>query len=201
MLVWARPIGLHSYGGILISTVNNASHAATTFDWETEALLVTDHEAATHGGDVTSMVLIPSLAKQIPGTPPVAAGGFTNGRGLAAALKLGADAVAMGYRYALSKESLLALPLKEAITVSTESETLYGSDFYGISARVLETHVAVKRMASRPFLGTLVYRAFMASQKSAFHSGKYSPACSRGFKRCLSSCTLVLRPNTFKRQR
>jgi NAD(P)H-dependent flavin oxidoreductase YrpB (nitropropane dioxygenase family) len=79
---------------------------------------------------VTGVVLIPSLAEQFPDTPLVAVGGFgADGRGLAAALTLEADAVTMGFRFAVSQDSPLALPAKEAITVSTESDTLCGSSF------------------------------------------------------------------------
>jgi enoyl-[acyl-carrier protein] reductase II len=93
----------------------------------------------------------------------VAAGGFANGRGLAAALSLGADAVAMGSRLAVTTESPLALAVKQAVVQSSESETLYGSNFDGIPARVLKTSVSEKLMASKPFLGTIAYRALKAA--------------------------------------
>ena len=50
--------GVHAYGGKLLSTVTNAQHAASAIDGGADALLVTGHEAAAHGGDVTSLVLI-----------------------------------------------------------------------------------------------------------------------------------------------
>lgn len=156
---------VHRYGGKLLSTVTNAKHAAAAIQSGADALLVTGHEAAAHGGDVTSMVLIPSLAQQFSDTPLIAAGGFANGRGLAAALTLGADAVAMGSRLAVSQNSPLAQTVKEAVTQASESDTLYGSNFDGIPARVLKTNIAVKLMARRPFIGTIVYRAFLAAQK------------------------------------
>lgn len=156
---------VHEYGGTLLSTVTNAKHAAAAIHAGADALMVTGHEAAAHGGDVTSLVLIPALAEQFPDTPLVAAGGFANGRGLAAALSLGADAVAMGSRLAVSIDSPLAEHVKTAVTQASESDTIYGSNFDGIPARVLKTDASVKLMASRPFLGTIIYRAFMAAQK------------------------------------
>jgi len=157
--------GCHEYGGKLLSTVTNTQHAQSAIASGADALLVTGHEAAAHGGDVTSMVLIPSLAQQFPDTPLVAAGGFANGRGLAAALSLGADAVAMGSRLAVSTESPLAEAVKQAVVESTESDTIYGSNFDGIPARVLKTKTSEQLMKQRPFIGTIVYRAFGAAQK------------------------------------
>lgn len=155
---------VHSYGGSLLSTVTNAKHASAAIAAGADALMVTGHEAAAHGGDVTSAVLIPILSQQFPEIPIVGAGGFANGRGLAGALILGADAVAMGSRFAVSLESPLAETIKLAVTQSTESDTIYGSNFDGIPARVLKTPMSQKLMANRPFIGTIIYRALQASQ-------------------------------------
>jgi enoyl-[acyl-carrier protein] reductase II len=52
------------------------------------------HEAAAHGGDVTSLVLVPCIASKVS-IPVICAGGIANGHGLLAMLALGADGVAM----------------------------------------------------------------------------------------------------------
>jgi enoyl-[acyl-carrier protein] reductase II len=156
---------VHGYGGHVLSTVTNAKHASAALESGADALMVTGHEAAAHGGDVTSLVLIPSLSQRFPEVPLIAAGGFANGRGLAAALTLGADAVAMGSRLATTQQSPLAKPMKEAIVGSTESDTLYGSNFDGIPARVLRTPTSEVLMAKRPPIPVVVYRAFQAAKK------------------------------------
>ena len=156
--------GAHQYGGKVLATVTNSKHAAAAIDSGADALMVTGHEAAAHGGDVTSLVLIPCLAERFPDTPLVAAGGFANGRGLAAALVLGADAVAMGSRFAVSLESPLPLAPKECIMQSSENDTIYGSNFDGIPARVLKTAASQTAMAARPNLLTTFYRALQAAQ-------------------------------------
>ena len=156
---------VHDYGGHVLATVTNSKHASAALESGADALMVTGHEAAAHGGDVTSLVLIPSLSQRFPEVPLVAAGGFANGRGLAAALTLGADAVAMGSRLATTQASPLAGSMKEAICNSTESDTIYGDNFDGIPARVLRTPTSEKLMAKRPSLPVVVLRAFQAAQK------------------------------------
>ena len=169
---------VHDYGGKILATVTNAKHAEAAIGSGADALMITGHEAAAHGGDVTSMVLIPTMANRFPNTPLVAAGGFANGSGLAAALTLGADAVAMGSRFAVTKESALAERMKEVISSSpdsTESDTLYGKNFDGIPARVLRTEQSSYLMKHRPSFPTVFYRAIGAAQKMGMPLYKVLP--------------------------
>jgi len=158
---------VHQYGGKVLATVTNYKHAKSAIESGADALMLTGHEAAAHGGDVTSMVLIPSISKRFPDIPLVAAGGFGDGRGLAAALSLGADACAMGSRFATTKESPLAQQMKDIISNpdNTESDTLYGKNFDGIPARVLKSASSSSAMKSPAPLPLVVYRAFNAAIK------------------------------------
>jgi len=96
----------HKYGGKVVATVVNTRHAKRAQDYGVDAVIATGHEAAAHGGDATSLVLVPTLASAV-NIPIIAAGGFADGRGLAAALALGADGIAMGTRLMTTKESPL----------------------------------------------------------------------------------------------
>jgi enoyl-[acyl-carrier protein] reductase II len=167
--------GLSSYGGSLLATVTNTEHARAALETGADALMVTGHEAAAHGGGVTSLVLVPSMAEQFPDVPIIAAGGFANGRGLAAALALGADGIAMGSRLAVTQESPLASATKDAILLASEKDTLYGNNFDGINARVLHTQTAKQAMDSRPWLPTIVIRAFRAAQQMKMPLWKVLP--------------------------
>ena len=56
---------VHSYGGHLLATITNSKHAKAAIESGADALMCTGHEAAAHGGDVTSLVLIPWLELEL----------------------------------------------------------------------------------------------------------------------------------------
>ena len=91
----------HAYGAKVIATVVTEKHALSAQASGADALMVTGHEAAAHGGDVTSLVLVPAISQAF-NIPVIATGGFADARGLMAAFSLGAEGVAMGSRLATS---------------------------------------------------------------------------------------------------
>ena len=135
---------VHAYGGRVIATVTTVKHALSAEQIGVDALLVTGHEAAAHGGEVTSMVLIPAIADSVS-IPVIGAGGFADGRGLAAAICLGAGGVAMGSRFATSVESPMHERVKEAVAAKDQHDTVYSKNFDGIPARYMKTANSVRR--------------------------------------------------------
>jgi enoyl-[acyl-carrier protein] reductase II len=131
----------HEYGGKVIATVVNHRHARRAQDYGTDALIVTGYEAAAHGGDVTSLVLIPSIVDSVT-IPVIAAGGFGDGRGLAAALALGAGGIAMGTRFMTTQESPLHENFKKLSIEKEVYDTIYSDRFDGLPCRVLKTSAA-----------------------------------------------------------
>lgn len=133
--------GAHRYGGKVIATVVNSRHGRRARDYGVDAVLATGHEAAAHGDHVTSLVLVPSLVDALK-VPVIAAGGFADGRGLAAALALGADGVAMGTRLMTTKESPLHDHYKKLSMEKDVYDTLYSDRFDGLPCRMMETAAA-----------------------------------------------------------
>jgi len=140
---------VHAYGGKVVGTIAIAKHAAKAAQLGCDALVVTGHEAAAHGAAATSMVLIPLVASMVK-VPLIAAGGFYDGRGLAAALALGADGISMGSRFMVVKESMVHENFKRLCMEATEQDTLYDNVFDGMDGRVLKTKEA-EAMTKRGF--------------------------------------------------
>jgi enoyl-[acyl-carrier protein] reductase II len=94
----------HAVGALWMQQVMNAEQALRAVDLGVDVIIAQGAEAGGHGGGVSTMVLVPQVI-DIAGTiPVVAAGGIADGRGLAAALAMGAQAVNMGTRFLASSE-------------------------------------------------------------------------------------------------
>lgn len=135
----------HRYGGKVAATVVKSKHALKAQEHGCDAVIATGHEAAAHGEAVTSLLLVPSLADEID-IPVIAAGGFGDGRGLAAALALGADAVAMGTRFMTTVESPLHPHYKQLSVEKTVYDTLFSQRFDGIDCRVIDAPGARRQL-------------------------------------------------------
>jgi enoyl-[acyl-carrier protein] reductase II len=140
---------VHAYGGKVMGTTALAKHAFKAAQLGCDAVIVTGHEAAGHGANATSLILIPIAASTVK-VPIIAAGGFYDGRGLAAALALGADGISMGTRLMLTKESILHDSFKKLCLDATEQDTLYDTVFDGLPGRALKSKGA-KDMQKRGF--------------------------------------------------
>jgi enoyl-[acyl-carrier protein] reductase II len=127
----------HKYGGKVIATVVNARHARRAQDYGCDGVIATGHEAAAHGGPVTTFILLPRLANELT-IPVIAAGGVGDGRGLAAALALGAEGVAMGTRFGNTVESPVAEKTKQLTLGKDVDDTIYSTKFDGLHCRVMD---------------------------------------------------------------
>jgi len=156
----------HKYGGKVLATVVNHRHAKRAQDYGTDGLIVTGYEAAAHGGDATSLVLVPSIASTVE-IPIVAAGGFADGRGLAAALALGAEGIAMGTRFANTKESPLHDNYKRLTLEKQVYDTIYSTRFDGLGCRVMDTEGARKAVSMGLNLRKMVEALFNSKEIAA----------------------------------
>jgi len=108
-------------------------------------VIIDGYECAGHPGeeDVTSLILIP-LTRDAVSIPVIAAGGFADGRGLVAALALGADAVLMGTRFMATKEAPINPKVKEGLTKRSETDTMLVQRSLQNTNRVLKGTMAQK---------------------------------------------------------
>jgi enoyl-[acyl-carrier protein] reductase II len=133
----------HAYGGKVLATVAIERHARRAEMDGADGLVVTGHEAAAHGADAGALILIPLIARQTK-LPIIAAGGFCDGKGLGAALVLGADGISMGTRFMLTQECEMHEKAKELSLKATVEDTIYSDKIDGLPGRFLKTPAAIK---------------------------------------------------------
>jgi nitronate monooxygenase len=118
-----------------------------------DAVSVDGFECAGHPGedDVTNMILLPLAARRLK-IPFLASGGLGDGRGLAAALALGADGINMGTRFMVTKEAPIHDNVKRRMIEATELDTALIYRSLRNTARVFKNSVAeqVVEIESRP---------------------------------------------------
>ena len=108
-----------------------------------DAVSVDGFECAGHPGedDVTNLILLPLAAKRLQ-IPFIASGGFGDGRGLAAALAMGADGINMGTRFMVTKEAPIHEDVKQAMVNASELDTALIYRSLSNTARVFRNSVA-----------------------------------------------------------
>ncbi len=113
----------HQYGTKCIPVVPNVKLAKRVQEYGADALVIEGMEAGGHDGKITLMALMENVLPDIE-IPVVAAGGIVDGRGLAAALIMGASGVQMGTRFLLSEECRLHKNAKEAIIKAEDTDSV-----------------------------------------------------------------------------
>lgn len=102
-----------------------------------DAVVAEGMESGGHIGEVTTMVLVPLVVDAVK-IPVIAAGGFADGRGLAAALSLGAQGIQMGTRFVASIESVAHPKYKQKILEASDNDTVVTGYTTGLPLRTLK---------------------------------------------------------------
>lgn len=115
---------LKEQGLIVVHIVSNSTFAKKAEDAGVDAVVAEGFEAGGHNGreETTTMCLIP-IVKQAVKIPVIAAGGIGSGRGMLAAMALGADGVQIGSRFVASHEASANIQFKNAVIASKEGDT------------------------------------------------------------------------------
>ena len=115
-------------GVLLICQVQSMAHAKEAVDFGADVIVAQGGEAGGHSGNRSTMTLVPEvgdfLTRTAPDTLLVAAGGIADGRGLAAALMLGADGVLVGSRLVASSEAATPKGFQAAIIAADGDSTV-----------------------------------------------------------------------------
>ncbi|KJK40009.1 2-nitropropane dioxygenase [Streptomyces variegatus] len=131
---------LKEAGVVVMPTVGARRHAEKVAAWGADAVLVQGSEGGGHTGEVATTVLLPQVVDAVP-VPVVAAGGFFDGRGLAAALAYGAAGVAMGTRFLLTSDSTVPDAVKARYLAATVRDVTVTRAVDGLPHRMLRTEL------------------------------------------------------------
>ena len=136
---------IKSAGIKVIHKCTSVRHALKAEKIGCDAISIDGFEAAGHPGedDVTTLILVP-LVRDAVGVPIIASGGFADGRGLVAALALGADGMNMGTRFVATREAPVHDNLKLALVRRSETETRLIMRSLRNTERVLHNRAAEK---------------------------------------------------------
>jgi nitronate monooxygenase len=147
---------IHAAGVPLIAQVQTLDHANQALDAGADILVAQGAEAGGHGMTVRStFTLVPDVvdlaAERSPETLVLAAGGVADGRGLAAALTLGADGVLVGTRFWASPEALVS-PDAQDRAMRASGDHTYRTRVYDIVRRLDWPPEYNERTLSNPFV-------------------------------------------------
>jgi enoyl-[acyl-carrier protein] reductase II len=128
----------HRHGLLVINMCGRVDHARRAVDAGCDIVVAQGTEAGGHTGLIATMPLVPQIVDAVGDrVPVVAAGGIYDGRGLAAALALGADGVWVGTRFIATPEARAVFGYKDALLETAEDGTTISRAYSGKTMRVV----------------------------------------------------------------
>jgi enoyl-[acyl-carrier protein] reductase II len=128
----------HAKGVLVVNMCGKVRHAVAAVEVGCDIVVAQGTEAGGHTGQVATLALVPQVVDAVgERVPVVAAGGIFDGRGLAAALSLGADGVWVGTRFIATPEARAVPGYKDALVRIGEDETTVTRAYTGKTCRVV----------------------------------------------------------------
>ena len=132
---------LHDGNVLVASMCGKVRHAIAAVEAGCDFVIAQGTEAGGHTGTVATMPLVPQIVDEVGArVPVVAAGGIFDGRGLAAAIALGADGVWIGTRFIATPEARTVRGYKEALLRTPEDGTVISRGFTGKTLRAVQAN-------------------------------------------------------------
>jgi NAD(P)H-dependent flavin oxidoreductase YrpB (nitropropane dioxygenase family) len=158
---------LKDAGVVVIPSVGAARHAEKVAGWGADAVMVQGGEGGGHTGSVPTTLLLPTVLDAVD-IPVIAAGGFFDGRGLAAALSYGAAGVGMGTRFLLTRDSAVPDAVKQLYLSQGLDGTVVTDKVDGMPHRMLRTDLVEELQESSALrrLGPTARRTLEFKQQS-----------------------------------
>ncbi len=126
-------------GTKVLAVVGAVRHARKVAASGVDCIVAQGHDAGGHNSPIGTLALIPQVVDAVAPIPVLGAGGITDGRGVAAALMLGADGVWVGSAFLATHEAGIAEYQKKAIVAATEEGTVVSRALTGKPARMIRS--------------------------------------------------------------
>lgn len=130
----------HEWGGIVLHDVTTERHAEKAIAAGVDGLVLVTAGAGGHAGTLNPFAFVPRVRRMFDGII-VLAGGIANGRGMAAALTLGADLVIMGTRFIATRESGADDGHKAMLVEAESADIVYTAAIAGLPASFLRPSI------------------------------------------------------------
>lgn len=130
----------HRRNMLVVNMCGKVRHAIAAVEAGCDIVVAQGTEAGGHTGQVATLALVPQVVDAVGDrVPVVAAGGISDGRGLAAALSLGADGIWVGTRFIATPEARSVVGYKEKLLALHEDETVVTRAYTGKTCRVMRS--------------------------------------------------------------
>ena len=130
---------LRANGTKVMAVVGAVRHAIQVKSSGLDIIVAQGHDGGGHNSPIGTMALIPQVVDAVGDTPVLGAGGIVDGRGIAAAMMLGAEGVWIGSAFLASEEANIFDFQKEAIVEATEEGTSVSRTVTGKPARIIKS--------------------------------------------------------------
>lgn len=130
---------MHANGTKVISVVGAVRHARKVRDSGVDVIVAQGHDGGGHNATIGTLALIPQVRDAVGDLPVLGAGGISDGRGMAAAMILGADGVWIGTAFLATDEAGIPEYQKKAIVEGIDQSTVVSRSITGKPARLLRT--------------------------------------------------------------
>jgi enoyl-[acyl-carrier protein] reductase II len=162
----------HDHGVLVVNMCGKVRHAVAAVEAGCDLVVAQGTEAGGHTGQIATMPLVPQIVDAVGDrVPVVAAGGIFDGRGLAAALALGADGVWVGTRFIATPEAQTVAGYKEKLLETPEDGTVVSRAFTGKTLRAIRNQYT-QRFDDRPEeLKPFPEQMIVSIQDGALHLG------------------------------
>lgn len=158
----------HRNGLLVINMCGKVSHAIRAVEAGCDIVVAQGTEAGGHTGQVATMPLVPMIVDAVK-VPVLAAGGIFDGRGLVAALALGAQGIWMGTRFIASTEARAHEAYKRRILDTDEAGTVVTRAYSGKTLRAIRTRYTDEWEGRREEIQPFPMQLARATQDGVWH--------------------------------